>query len=165
MQRHFNSEEIKDYVFREKGEVIREELGDNRRWLQGVETTFKTEEGEFYIASWDRGLTENQDNEFYDQTLEQVFPLSTVVANVTTVFSPDPLEDTQFSLDKETLQASTFISNDAEKGLTAIQEFDTSTVLEFLKTADAAILGKNERAFLEASRQFFSAVENIQKEL
>lgn len=40
--------------------------GDNGRWTQGV-TTIIDIDGELWEIDWARGLTEYQENEFYDQ--------------------------------------------------------------------------------------------------
>lgn len=165
MSRDFTEEEIRDYVWQNESRIVREEVCEKRRWSQTVFTTFETEDGKFYTASWERGLTENQDNDYSSQTLDEVFPVHHVSASVNTVYSTEPENETQFSLDKDTLEASKYIADDAEAGIEAIKAFDVSTVLTFLQQADATILSKKERAFLEASRQFFHAIEKIQTEI
>ena len=43
--------------------------GENRRWSQSVETIFEVE-GRYFSLMWENGLTEMQENEFYDQPVE-----------------------------------------------------------------------------------------------
>lgn len=43
--------------------------GDNGRWSRGASTISEVQ-GRFFITSWSQGLTENQDNEYYDQPTE-----------------------------------------------------------------------------------------------
>lgn len=163
MSRHFTAEEIEEYVF--EGDVVYEEDNGSGRWSESVTSVFRADDGKLYEANWERGLTEMQDNEFYDATLDEVFPVSKVSAKIKTIYSKVVDEDTQFAIDTESLNASTIVSGDAEAGLAAIKSFNTEEVLEFLKNASTAILPKNETAFLEASRQFFTAIQKIQKDM
>ena len=45
------------------------EYGENRRWTRTV-TTEVEYQGRFFIIIWEEGLTENQENEFYNQPYE-----------------------------------------------------------------------------------------------
>lgn len=45
--------------------------GDNRRWSQSIESIVKLKDRTFLIP-WERGLTECQENEYYDQPIEVV---------------------------------------------------------------------------------------------
>lgn len=47
-------------------EEIYEEEGANRRWSQSILTVIDVN-GDLYAIEWERGLTENQDNTFYNQ--------------------------------------------------------------------------------------------------
>lgn len=48
-------------------EEVYEEKGENRRWSQSVTTVVKGNDGYQYAIHWEHGLTENQENEFYEQ--------------------------------------------------------------------------------------------------
>ena len=50
-------------------EEVEEISGENRRWSQGMQTIFKVDNRYFSIC-WEKGLTEMQENEFYDQPEE-----------------------------------------------------------------------------------------------
>ena len=50
-------------------EMITQEEGEHHRWTQDVSTIFKFED-KFYCLDWDRGLTEYQENSFYNQPYE-----------------------------------------------------------------------------------------------
>ena len=59
--------ELKTLVF-ECNEIEREE-GENRRWSRSVESIIELC-GRYFAVVWEEGLTEYQDNEFYDQPYE-----------------------------------------------------------------------------------------------
>ena len=55
-------------------EVIQEyevevEYGDNRRWSRSA-TTISEIGGRYFSTNWEDGLTESQENEYYDQPVE-----------------------------------------------------------------------------------------------
>ena len=43
--------------------------GENRRWTRSVRSIFEVE-GRFIALDWEEGLTEQQDDVFYDQPIE-----------------------------------------------------------------------------------------------
>lgn len=43
--------------------------GENRRWSRGAQTIFEVH-GRLFALDWEEGLTENQENEFFDQPYE-----------------------------------------------------------------------------------------------
>ena len=47
-------------------EEVYEEEGENRRWSQGMLTVVKVDE-DLYAIEWDKGLTEMQEDSFYEQ--------------------------------------------------------------------------------------------------
>ena len=47
-------------------EEVTTEEGEDGRWTRGVDTIFKLGEDEYWCISWQKGLTEEQDNEFFD---------------------------------------------------------------------------------------------------
>lgn len=49
-----------------EGNEIAEIEGDSYRWTQSVQTIINIE-GELWAIDWQRGLTEYQESEFYDQ--------------------------------------------------------------------------------------------------
>lgn len=63
----FNEDELKymTYDCHQKDEIE----GDESRWTRGVTTIFECD-GRFFSIDWDRGLTEIQENEFYNQPQE-----------------------------------------------------------------------------------------------
>lgn len=50
-------------------EMITKDEGEQHRWTQDVSTIFKFED-KYYCLDWDRGLTECQENSFYNQPYE-----------------------------------------------------------------------------------------------
>ena len=43
--------------------------GDNRRWSRSAQTIFEVQ-GRLFALDWEEGLTENQENEFFNQPYE-----------------------------------------------------------------------------------------------
>lgn len=66
---HFSSEELEEMIF--DCDKVEEHRGDCHRWTQSVTTIFKVEDRYFRIY-WQRGLTEYQENEYYNQPEEVV---------------------------------------------------------------------------------------------
>lgn len=56
--------ELKTLVY--EGNEVDEIEGDSGRWTQSVQTIIEVD-GVLYAVDWQRGLTECQENEFYDQ--------------------------------------------------------------------------------------------------
>lgn len=46
-----------------------DEYGDNRRWTQDVSSVIKLKD-KYFMIHWDQGLTEMQEDEFYNQPFE-----------------------------------------------------------------------------------------------
>lgn len=59
-----NESEIKTLVY--DGFEVDEIEGDSYRWTQSVQTIIDID-GELWAIDWQRGLTEYQENEFYNQ--------------------------------------------------------------------------------------------------
>ena len=49
--------------------VVETIYGDNDRWTRPVQTVFEVQ-GRLFALDWEEGLTENQENEFFDQPYE-----------------------------------------------------------------------------------------------
>lgn len=54
--------------------------GENRRWSRSAQTIFEVN-GRLFALDWDEGLTENQENEFYNQPYEVEKRTKTIVVN------------------------------------------------------------------------------------
>ena len=48
---------------------VETEFGQHRRWSRDA-TTISEVQGRFFMTSWENGLTENQESEYYDQPTE-----------------------------------------------------------------------------------------------
>lgn len=66
-----NGEKLTEKELRELicGYDVNTEYGDNRRWSRSV-TTIVELEGRFFSIDWEEGLTECQENEYYNQPVE-----------------------------------------------------------------------------------------------
>lgn len=47
-----------------------EEHGDNRRWSRSVTTYVQTKDGRFFRIDWEQGLTESQEDSYWEQPVE-----------------------------------------------------------------------------------------------
>lgn len=72
-----DSRHIRELVFNNSVENI---YGENRRWSRSVTTIFELC-GRYFSIDWEEGLTECQDNEFYNQPVE-VFRNTKVVVTL-----------------------------------------------------------------------------------
>ena len=68
-KKHFTSKEMRELVF--EGEVEREE-GDNGRWSRHNKSIVLADDGKHYAINWEEGLTEMQDDEFYESDCPEV---------------------------------------------------------------------------------------------
>lgn len=84
-QEKFSERELSDlrWEFKE----IETNYGDNRRWTRSATTIFQI--GERYFAlDWEEGLTESQENEFWDQPYE-VYPKEVTRVVTGTIYSKE----------------------------------------------------------------------------
>lgn len=59
-------DEVRNLVFREAHEVM---SGENRRWSRTISSLFEHDD-RLFMVDWEQGLTESQENMFYDQPYE-----------------------------------------------------------------------------------------------
>lgn len=79
---NITEEQIQDLLFNGKsGDLTKvdEVEGENRRWSRTNQVIFKDKEGKFYSVEWEEGLTEEQENEFYEQEAVEVCPVEKVI--------------------------------------------------------------------------------------
>jgi hypothetical protein len=58
-------DELRDFVF--GGKVKYQEEGQPRRWSRSVSSVVADDNGQLWCVDWDEGLTEMQEDEFYEQ--------------------------------------------------------------------------------------------------
>jgi hypothetical protein len=75
--------EIQDLVYEYDDYIFEQEKGENRRWSRGVMTVFKVDD-RYFMVNWDEGLTEYQENEFYDQPYEVTLKVEEQIIKVNT---------------------------------------------------------------------------------
>lgn len=68
---NFTDDEIRGMTYGELGNYVDEIDGECYRWTQAMETIFEVN-GRFFAVSWLRGLTEMQENDFYDAEVYEV---------------------------------------------------------------------------------------------
>ena len=78
--KHFTEREAMDAVY--EHEVDRK-CEDDRRWSRTVHSIVELD-GHHYSIDWDEGLTEMQDDEFFEGDYSEVRPQTTVTAQVVT---------------------------------------------------------------------------------
>lgn len=89
-----SEEELSDIAYGDVeglSDYIKEE-GEDRRWLRSVSTFFKTDDDRWFCLEWEHGLTENQDDEFWDQPYEVKREVKEVVTEVN-VWTPVKKEE------------------------------------------------------------------------
>ena len=67
----FERNELAAMAYGEIGKIVSEEGGYEGRWTRYMSTVFEVK-GRFFNIDWERGLTECQENEFYEQPYEVV---------------------------------------------------------------------------------------------
>lgn len=68
---NFTEDEIKDMAYEEFGNYVTTAERETHRWYQEVETIFEVGD-RLFAVSWDRGLTEQQENDFDDSEVYEV---------------------------------------------------------------------------------------------
>ena len=68
---NFTEDEIKDMAYEEFGNYVTTAEGETHRWYQEVETIFEVGD-RLFAVSWDRGLTEQQEDDFDDSEVYEV---------------------------------------------------------------------------------------------
>ena len=68
---NFTEDEIMGMTYGDLGNYVDEINGERNRWTQCVVTIFEVN-GRFFAVSWLRGLTEMQENDFYDAKVYEV---------------------------------------------------------------------------------------------
>lgn len=68
-KRKFTEAEVKSLIWEAEVESIQHDSG---RWEAYMETIVQTEDGKYYSLNWGKGLTECQDNTFYEQEADEV---------------------------------------------------------------------------------------------
>lgn len=68
---NFTEDEIKDMAYEEFGNYVTTAEGETHRWYQEVETIFEVGD-RLFAVNWDRGLTEQQENDFDDAEVYEV---------------------------------------------------------------------------------------------
>lgn len=81
-RKNLSSLDIRDLIYN-FNEVHREE-GEDRRWSKSVLSVIDIE-GELYAIEWEQGLTENQENEFYNQPYSCTLKTKEIVIKKTMV--------------------------------------------------------------------------------
>ena len=74
LRRYDASEKFDEYergqmAFGEVGKCVCEMEGDEHRWTRDMQTIFAVGD-RFFALDWSRGLTERQENEYWDQPYE-----------------------------------------------------------------------------------------------
>lgn len=67
----FTEDEIEKMAYEEFGNYVTTAEGETHRWYREVETIFEVG-NRLFAVSWDRGLTEQQENDFDDAEVYEV---------------------------------------------------------------------------------------------
>ena len=75
--------EISDFLW--ENELVYEEVGEDRRWSRYTQAVIEDEDGNLWCIEYDKGLTEAQDNHFYEQPYRVELEEKEVVVIQTTI--------------------------------------------------------------------------------
>ena len=67
----FTYDELREMAYEEFGNCIDVIRGESLRWTQCMETIFEVD-GRYFAVSWDKGLTEYQENEYHCSEVYEV---------------------------------------------------------------------------------------------
>ena len=68
MSKFFKEDDVRELVWESEVERI---VGESRRWSR-TNLSIVESEGKFYELQWEQGLTEQQEDEYFDQTAKEV---------------------------------------------------------------------------------------------
>ena len=68
---------LRDLAHGDYGKIVEQQDGEDRRWQRSVYTVVRLKDRYFSLC-WEQGLTENHEDEFFEQPSE-VFPKTVVV--------------------------------------------------------------------------------------
>ncbi len=77
LKKYDSGEEFDEYKLAEMREAYKqvdETYGDRHRWTESVNTVFQVGE-RYFCLEWEKGLTELQENQYYEQPYE-VYPVT-----------------------------------------------------------------------------------------
>lgn len=163
---YFSESEQQELV--QEGKTIEEEGHGDRRWSEYMTTVVQTDDGKFYRVSWDRGLTENQDNTYQDGDVPEVFPVKSLSVYSETLYLT---EGEQTSL-RPTLAGKMLSEGEAysiavgkkinEPITDAIYE-KTKDLLESIDELKPLDFVAGSGAYREATKQFLEAIVELRE--
>jgi len=135
--RRLTSEEQEKLVYYSE---VHSESNGSGRWTEYVDSVVRHDDGSFYRISWQRGLTENQEDEFYDGEVPVVFPQrNTSVKSEVVYLTADEISSKE--------QAPGLASRLREE----LPSFEIATGLDPKTLIDGEAIATAASSFLEAS--------------
>lgn len=133
-------------------------------WQEYMTTVIEYGDDTFYSIDWRRGLTENQDNSFWDQPT-RVYKVPYVEADHGVRYVEDKDANLSVTVTKEDIEGAKLIVDGAEEAVESLKNFDIDSVLDFLNSAEAVLLNRRHTSFVLASKDLFKTLKDVQKEL
>lgn len=66
----FSEDELQDIAYGDVGlKSVERSYGENRRWTRTVTGVYEAD-GRYFMIDWEEGLTEHQEDEFWEQPVE-----------------------------------------------------------------------------------------------
>lgn len=158
-KREFTEDEVRELVY----ESIKNVEHDSSRWTAYMSSIIKCEDdGKFYELFWDRGLTEEQENEFEAQEAEEVVPRDVYhEPHYTKEYLPlDYRAPAPYKFELEDLKGSPIVEpgSSIAEALEAIENFDTREILDFLDFIQVAMVKPEDRAYFASAVAFFKGL-------
>lgn len=154
--------EIEQLIF--EYEEVSEETHGSGRWQEYVTTVIRYDDGNLYSIYWERGLTENQPNSFYNQP-ERVYAVPYIEVYQGNHYVTDKDAVSPALVRKEDVDAAKILVDNAEEAIETIKNFDIDSVLNFLESAETVLLSNKQTNFIAASKKLFGELKELQGEL
>lgn len=154
--------ELQQLIF--EHERVFEESHGTGRGEEYMTTVIEYEDGNFYSIDWSRGLTDYQENSFYNQP-ERVHPVTFVNASREVAYVEEENANLSLSITKEELDGAKVLSDSADEAIENIKNFDVDSVLEFLESIKPALLTEKQGDFIAASESLFKVLQEVQREI
>lgn len=154
--------EIQRLIF--EYERVSEESHGTGRWEEYVTTVIEYSDGNFYSIDWSRGLTDSQENSFYNQP-ERVYAVDYIEVYQGKHYVTDKDTVSPALVKKEDVDAAKILVDNAEEAIETIKNFDVDSVLNFLESAETVLLSSKQNNFIAASKKLFEELKELQGEL
>lgn len=146
-----------------RSDHISQENFGARRWSEGTATVVRADDGKFYRITWDRGLTEMQEDSFSDGEVPEVFPVVTLEVERTVSYLTDEEQAEQrpslaHKVEDEAASYSIATGKDIREPLTEELYNLAAELRESLDILAPLDLAANSGPYREATKQYLDTI-------